>query len=32
LAAVAVDLAELPDARARRIGRQLIDRLDSPGR
>jgi hypothetical protein len=32
LAAVAVDLAELPDARARRIGRALIDRLDSPGR
>jgi hypothetical protein len=28
LAAVAVDLAELPDARARRIGRQLIDRLN----
>lgn len=27
LAAVAVDLAELPDARARRIGRQLIDHL-----
>jgi len=30
LAAVAVDLAELPDARSRRIGRMLIERL-SPG-
>jgi hypothetical protein len=28
LAAVAVDLAELPDERARRVGRELIDRLD----
>lgn len=28
LAAVAVDLAEMPDARSRRIGRQLIERLN----
>jgi len=29
LAAVAVDLAELPDARSRRIGRELIERLSA---
>lgn len=29
LAAVAVDLAELPDARSRRIGRKLIERLSA---
>jgi hypothetical protein len=29
LAAVAVDLAELPDARSRRIGRKLIERLST---
>ena len=29
LAAVAVDLAELPDARSRRIGRELIERLST---
>ncbi len=32
LAAVAVDLAELPDARSRRIGRELIERLSTDRR
>jgi hypothetical protein len=31
LAAVAVDLAELPDARSRRVGRRLIEKIDGAG-